>query len=315
MLDPTRSLVPYAALILALIAATPVWGGPSPQSDTLRADTLRADTMRADHSAKKGKKGKGGKGGKNDDKGKAGKGGKGKGGKNAKNDGVGPFKKKDYPISERLRPLVLPNEMGQVGLDLGVGRTFGATSLGTNVSFDYGVGDYFDFGLATGLLLAPDVAWNGLILQGHGLAYDSKEVDFAPGLVLSLPFSQGAFYTAVIDLPTRVVLPEGFFLRFGQGAVPVTLSPDFGLAIVGNGGVGFQIDPKVALFADTSLFTLTLAPDAAISGPWNNLWLSIGGQYSPTRAWDAGAALGLSNSFGVPDSLGIGLTGFGRYRF
>jgi hypothetical protein len=299
MLDPTRSLVPYAVLIVALMAATPVWGGgSSPEPDTLRAE----------HSAKKGKKGK--KGGKNNDDGKKGKKGKGK------NDNMtGPFKKKDYPVSERLRPLVLPNEMGQVGLDLGVGRTFGATTLGTNLSFDYGVGDYFDFGLSTGLALAPGVNWNGLVLQGHGLAYDSKEVDFAPGLVLSLPFSEGAFYTAVVDLPTRVVLPEGFFLRFGQGAVPVTFSPDFALAIVGNGGVGFQADPKVALFADTSLFTLLLAPDAAITGPWETLTLSLGGQYSPTREWDAGAALGLANTFGVQDSFGVGLTGFGRYRF
>src|SRR5262245_5923997 len=86
MFDPTRSLIPYAVLILALIASTPVWGGPS-------GSVSHPDTLRDGHSAKAAK-GKGGKGAKGKaGKGKGGKGGKtGKGGKGKKNNLVGPFK-------------------------------------------------------------------------------------------------------------------------------------------------------------------------------------------------------------------------------
>lgn len=311
MRNPTRSLLPYAVLIAALVASTPVWGGSS--------GGPRGDNLRIERGAKASKGGKSGKGGKSKG-GKSGKGGKGKSGKGSKskNDGVGPVKKKDYPTAERTRPLVLPNEMGEVGFDLGVGSAGGATSLSPSVSFDYGVEDVVDFGVSTGLALGLNgggLGWNGLVLEGHGLAYDSKETDFAPGLVVPITFNNGLGLAAIVDLPARVVLPAGMFVRFGQGAIPVTLAPNFGLQLNANAGFGYQVNNKTAFFIDASLLSLLIAPDAGISGPWDNLSLALGGQYTPTRQWDAGGLLGLANQFGVDNGFGFALTGFGRYRF
>lgn len=314
MPSPSRSLLPYVALVFALVAATPVWGGAGPAHPGAGARAERSAKASKGGKSKGGKNSKGGKGGKNS---KGGKNGKSKGGKNSKPDGVGPFKKKDYPTSLRNRPLVLPNEMGEVSLDLGVGRTLGATGLSTNLDFDYGIADVAEIGASTGIgISGAGLGWNGLTLQGHGLAYDSKDTDFAPGLLVPINTLGGQLtMAAIVDLPTRIVLPEGMFIRFGQGALPVYLAPNFGLALAGNGGFGIQVDNKTAFFADLNAFTLSLAPDVVFSGPWNNLNVSLGGQYSPTRQWDAGGILGLSNAFGVEDGFGFSIAGFGSYRF
>jgi hypothetical protein len=305
-----RTLLPTPR-VLALLAAVLVgWSViPSPSADA------RTPPGHPSPSADK-KKGKKGKDGKNGGKrGKDGKNGKRNKNKN-KNDGVGPFKKKDYPTSERLRPLVLPNGMGEVGLGLGVNGVGGATAVGLGADFAYGIGDVAELGASTGLILSPDFAWNQtLTLNGHYLALDTKEFDIAPGVILPLGLYEGAPFGLVIDLPSRYVLSDGLFLRFGQGAVPITLSPDFALAISANGGLGYQIDNKTVLFADTSVFTLALAPDTAVTGLWDVLVLSLGGQYSPTKDWDVGATLGLSNAWGVENSFGYGLNLYGRYRF
>jgi hypothetical protein len=241
---------------------------------------------------------------------------KGKKKKNKKPDGVGPFPKNKYPIPERLRPLVLPNGMGEVGLDLGVGRALETTSASMVASFSYGVADVVDFGVATGLLLAPGVDWNHqLLLQGHYLAYDTKEFDIAPGLVLPILAIDGAPFVAVIDLPSRYVLSDGLFLRFGQGALPITFSPDFGLAIAANGGVGYQITGEAVVFGDLNVLTLTLAPAAHLGGPWETLALSLGGQYTPMKELDVGAVLNLGNTWSADGSFVFGLSLYGRYRF
>jgi len=239
------------------------------------------------------------------------------------NDGVGPFKKKDYPVSVRLRPLVLPNQMAQVGADFDATRVAGvpgvtdsSTGLGLGVNFAYGIGNRFDFGAATGLALSPDAAWSqGITLQAHYLSYDTKQLDFAPGLVLPLAFYNQAPFSAVVDLPCRYVLDNGLFLRFGQGAVPVGLSPDFSLAVVGNGGIGYQVIAPFELFVDTSLITLALAPDAAVSGIWQTLAFDLGGQYSPTKDWDIGARLNGTNVWKVDNSFLWSVALFANYRF
>jgi hypothetical protein len=258
-----------------------------------------------------------------------------KGGKHDKHDKkdsnlVGPFKKKDYPVSARLRPLVLPNQMGQIGVDFDASKAAGvvdvtgtatdgtssSTALGLNVNFDYGIGGRFDFGASTGLLLSPATDWtNGLGLRAHYLSYDTKQLDFAPGLLLPLSFAKGAGLAATVDLPARYVLDNGLFLRFGQGAIPIGLSPDFSLTLVGNGGLGYQVVPAFELFVDTSLVAIRLTPDADFTGIWDTLIFDLGGQYSPTKDWDIGARLNGSNVWKVDNSFYWSLALFGNYRF
>jgi len=253
------------------------------------------------------------------------------------NDLVGPFKKKDYPLAARLRPLVLPNQMGQFGVDFdatkvpgvptvtttGTGTntntnttTTSATALAFNVNFDYGIGNHFDFGASTGLLLSPDTAWDrGFQLRAHYLSYDSKKLDFAPGILVPLSFVSQAPFGVTVDLPCRELLNNGLFLYFGQGAVPIGLSPGFSLSAVGNGGIGYQVTPPVELFLDTTLVTITLAPDGNFTGIWDALAFNLGGQYSPGNAWDIGAKLHGTNVWSVQNSFlwSIGL--FVNYRF
>jgi len=69
------------------------------------------------------------------------------------------------------------------------------------------------------------------------------------------------------------------------------------------------------LFIDTSLFTLNIAPDVDVTGLWDVLNLGLGAQYSPTKDWDVGARVGITNVWQLEDSLAAGLTAFGRFRF
>jgi hypothetical protein len=106
---------------------------------------------------------------------------------------IGPFTKDDYPLQERLRPMVLPDRMGEVGLDLSYANVAGADFALVQPSFSYGIADVVDVGISSSLLLSPDVAWGrDVMLQAHYLAVDTKELDFAPGLVLPLVFAEGA---------------------------------------------------------------------------------------------------------------------------
>lgn len=231
-------------------------------------------------------------------------------------EGKGPFKKDEYPLQERNRPLILPDQMGEVTLDLGYSRFLDTDFVATTIGFNYGLGDVVELGVGTGLLLAPDVASNEtIVVQAHWLAYDEKYFDFAPGLVIPFTFSKGAGFGATIDLTSRYVVSKTVFLTFGQGAIPVIASPDFGLAVVANGGVGYQVGKPTVLFADTSVFTLLLAPDVDVTGLWETLVLGVGGQYSPTPEWDIGARLTLGNTWSVSDSLTFGLGAFAKFRF
>ncbi len=244
-------------------------------------------------------------------KGKKGK----KGDKKKKNDGVGPFKKKDYPIQERLRPLVLPDGMGEVGLDLGYVTVGGADAAATSVSFSYGVADVVDFGVSTSLLLSPEVDWGqNLNLQAHYLAYDTKEFDFAPGLLVPLVLADGAGFNVALDLPCRYVLNDVLFFYFGNGAVPIAISPDFSLALQANGGAGFQVDKGLVITVDTSVFTMLVVPDVDFTGLWDFLVLNAGVQYSWSREWDVGARLGIVNFWEGGDPA-VAVSLYGAYRF
>lgn len=238
-------------------------------------------------------------------------------GKKGKDDGlVGPFKKAKYPIKEIKRPLVLPDTMGEVGVDATFSSIAGTSFLTAGPSFHYGIADVVEVGVRTDLLLAPDVDWGrNLPIDAHYLAVDTETFDWAPGIVLPLTFVDGAGFGVVLDLPARYVLNDTVFFTFGQGAIPLRFSPDFALSIAGNGGVGFQVDKAIALGLDTSVLTINLAPDVTATGLWDFLNLGLYGQYSFSRNADLGLRINLFNAWGVSDSfIGSG-TVYGAFRF
>lgn len=240
--------------------------------------------------------------------------------KGGDNDGVGPFKKKDYPTSERMRPLVLPNGMGEVGLDapIGIFKVAGdsVTTFGIGPSFAYGLGDLVELGVGTGFLLAPDAAWNRTLAPRVAwLAYDSKEFDFAPGLSIPLVFTDPAVVGLTVDLFGRYVLSEGWFIYFGQGAIPIVVGDPLSLSIAGNAGVGWQINKATVATLDLQPIVIVLAPDAAATGLWDYLSTAIGVQYSPVREWDIGGKIGIFNIWDLDESLVFSITPYARFRF
>lgn len=241
-------------------------------------------------------------------------------GKDNKHPGKGPFKKSEYPLAERGRPLVLPDHMGQVTVLPEFDHlSFGGDSVdtfGTGVAFDYGLADIVEIGVGTGLVFAPDFDWSHtLYAQVHWLAWDSKDFDFAPGVVVPFTFYEDASFGANIDLTSRYVVADKFFLKFGQGAIGMVASPDFGLSINGNGSVNWQVDKPILLWLDTTVFSFLLAPDVDITGPWETLNVGIGGQYTASRMIDVGLRLGYVDSWQVKEESDINVLLYGRFRF
>lgn len=243
-----------------------------------------------------------------------------------KNDGVGPFKKDDYPLAERMRPLILPNGMGEIGADLPITYASFAgdstTAFGIGTQFNYGLGNKVELGLQPllGFSLSPgDPAWSKTVgVRAAWLAWDSKDFDFAPAVTIPLVFEGDTGIGVNIDLLGRYVLSEGWFLTFGQGAINMLVAPDFGLGINVSGGAGYQFSPKAALLFGTTPLFITLVPagggDVAALGIWDvfNLYATI--QYTPSRQWDVGLTVA-PTYFVDAEALSMGFDIFARFRF
>lgn len=267
------------------------------------------------------------------DSGTRGGGKKGKGkGKGNDNDGVGPFKKKDYPLAERQRPLTLPANMGEVTPALTLGSSpFALNDTGDrtvaaslDLGFKYGLANVVEVGIGTGFPIAPDFAWNNtLALQGHYLAYDSKQFDFAPGLRIPLRFprneTEDLGLGVTIDLGSRYVLKGSkFWFRFGNAALDLIVQPEFGLSVNGNGGVGYQVSKEFVAILDTTVFSMISPPgggDIAFTGPWETFGFALTGQYTINRNGDVGVMLNYSNNWDAEDDFALDVTAYGRIRF
>ena len=301
-----RPLFSLSALVLAgLLVGTPA------SADEVE-DEPTVDTL---HQAQ-GKKGKKrARNGRNQGNQNARRGKKGKKGKKGPQL-VGPFKKNKYPTAEKLRPLTLPQGMGEAGLEVMYTRVADTDILNVGPSIAYGITDNIEAGAATGFALAPDVAFGDFVtVHGHYLAYDTAKLDVAPGVVIPLVFVENSGFGLTLEAPSRYLLKGKAFLYFGQGLIPIVIDPDFALRIVANGGVGYQINKQAFLFADTSVLTLNVVPDVDLTGIWDALTLNVGGQYTPTQNVDVGARLTVFNIWEVDNSLTAQFTVFGAFRF
>ncbi len=232
---------------------------------------------------------------------------------------VGPFAKGKYPTQERLRPLVLPDGMGEVGLGIDYTNIASTDFVNLGAGFGFGIGDKVEVGLATGLALVPDVAWTeSVTLRGHYLAVDGKKFDWAPGVLLPISFQQGAPFGVVLDLPGRLLVGDRAFLYFGNGAIPITISPDFALSIVGNGGVGVQFSKITALMVGLNVFDVLAvnpAGDPVVSGVWEVLNVDATLQFTPSDTVDVGLRAGVTNVWEQEGSLAPSAGVFGAVRF
>ena len=229
---------------------------------------------------------------------------------------TGPFKKAEYPLEERTRPLVLPDGMGEVGIGFDFVTVAGSTSVGTGLGLNFGIGDSVELGVATGFLISPDVAWGEtVLLSANFLAVDGKEFDWAPGISLPIVTTEGAGFSFALDLPARAVMGEQVFLFFGNNAIPIRVSPDFSLGLAGNGGIGVQFRKDTALLVGTNVFVATIVPDATVSGIWEVFTLSGTLQYTPSRTFDVGLTLNVANTWDVADTLVVGVSAYGAFRF
>lgn len=225
---------------------------------------------------------------------------------------VGPFAKDQYPLQERLRPLVLPSGMVEAELDVGAVGTADTTGAAVGLRGAVGIGDVLELGVGTGLNVAPDFSWNNAInLEVHALAVDGKVFDFAPGLSVPIVIQDGAPFTFALDATSRAVVGKKVFLYFGNDAIPVTITPDVGLGIAANGGLGFQLSKRTVLTLDTSLATLTVLPDVGVTGVWETFVGNAALQVSPGRRSDVGLRATVTNGW----SGDVGLTNWGAQAF
>ena len=206
----------------------------------------------------------------------------------------GPFKKDNYPMAESLRPLTLPKGMAELGLGLGIGRAFDTTVVGLTPSFFFGIADQLELGVSTNFPLSPDATWSEvLVLEGHLLVADGKEVDFAPGVEVPLSFAEGSPFVLILDAPVRYRASKKVFITFGDDAVPIFFgrtqtvgrrrSPH-GTRPPRSRGMRHSTTRstgKTVIFAEANLVNLLLAPDVEVTGIWDALQLTLGGQYTP----------------------------------
>lgn len=230
---------------------------------------------------------------------------------------VGPFAKDKYPRQERLRPLVLPAGMVEAELNAGaldIGDGIGAAAA---LRGAVGIGDVLELGVGTGLGLAPSVAWNETIgIEAHVLAVDGKNFDWAPGLSVPISLADGAGFGLAIDLTSRVLAGKKVFVFFGNDALPITITPDVGVGIAANGGLGFQVSKGTVILIDTSLATLSILPDVAVTGAWETFIGNAAVQYSPARRTDIGIRANVANTWsGDAAGLNWGAQAYGVARF
>ncbi|MEN0065918.1 MAG: hypothetical protein AAGA48_27505 [Myxococcota bacterium] len=229
----------------------------------------------------------------------------------------GPFKKSKYPFQEILRPLVLPKNQGEIGVGLTYARPDGQDFLGAGISFNYGIGEVFEFGVGTDFGFIPDVLWSEVIgLNARVLVSDGRRLDWAPGIAVGIP-TNGGPGLLVVDLTARTLFSKRVFLLFGQRAIPITLGQNASASLVGNVGLGVQVSKKTVLSADTTVVTLQVAPsiDSPVTGIWDFLTLTGQLQVTPARQVDVGIRGNVIHAWsggGSPEASG---TIFGAFRF
>ena len=182
-----------------------------------------------------------------------------------------PVSRGEYPLSLADRPLVLPHLMleGTTGIDyVKLDPTFNATQLGLRAGF--GIGDRAQIDVASGILIDPDQEWSKTLTGRVAfLAYDSRELDIAPSVLVPFDFHDGA------DLISQVGIGAETRYRFNQMIyvfglrdllyfVNAPLSATEKQWQVGlNGGFGVGVVPiqHLSLELQANLFHLKLAGD------------------------------------------------------
>ena len=230
---------------------------------------------------------------------------------------VGPFAKDDYPLAEVRRPLVLPAGMGEIELAVGGAGAGDGATWAIAPTAAVGIGDRLELGIGTDVTVAPDAAWSQrLAVGGHVLVADGRDLDFAPGLIVTPDLSGEGPLQMVVDAPFRYVMSKKSFLYFGRNALPIVFR-DTGAdaTLVGNAGVGLQANARTALLADADLVRVGLSSDTGATGIWEQLRLNAALQYTPDRMIDVGARVGVTQTW--DGSSPTGWTGqlYGAARF
>lgn len=229
---------------------------------------------------------------------------------------IGPFEKGAYPRAEIQRPLVLPGSMVEAELNGGAVGAADTVGGAVNLRGAVGIGDVLELGVGTGIAIADSVGWNETIgLSAHVLAKDGQRFDWAPGLTVPINLAQGAGFGLDVDLTSRYVTGKKVWMYFGKGAIPIAITPDVGIALAANGGLGFQVSEGTAVLIDTNLARLDILPDVNVTGVWDTFVGNAAVQFSPARRTDLGLRATVANSWTESDALTWGANAYGVVRF
>jgi len=235
--------------------------------------------------------------------------------KKGKKDFVGPIKKGDYPVEQRLRPLTMAKGMVEIDGDLDYLSLPNPIkdAVGFGLDVEYGLAPTVDAHIGTGLLLSPDFDWSRALNFGAAyLAYDTKDYDLAVGVDANMFLVDGGTTSIAVTAPMRYLIGKQWDVH-GTVGVPVILSPDFGINVVLSPGAGFQASENIYLALDTTVLSVSSLPNST-THLGDILPLAFRFDYGINRQWDVGGKLTVPDLLHT-DVFGVGFGAFARARF
>ncbi len=186
---------------------------------------------------------------------------------------TGPIHRTEYPLSLGDRPLVLPNLMLEGTTQFEHFRNLPAPSEnGIGLRVGFGIGDLVQLDASSAILVDPKSEWSNEIgARVAVLAFDSRELDFAPSLFVPFDFHDGAdlLWRAQVGAETRYrfnrfVYAYGLrdLLQFRNIVTGQTTDKQIQLGLNGTFGVGVSPIEQLSLELDATLFHLKLGGDA-----------------------------------------------------
>ncbi|HUJ26798.1 MAG TPA: hypothetical protein VLW85_12315 [Myxococcales bacterium] len=180
---------------------------------------------------------------------------------------TGPFSHSQYPMELGDRPLVLPNLMleGTTQFEyVKIGPS--STTSGIGLRAALGIGDVAQIDLNSSIFVDPESKWSKVLFARAGfLAYDSRQLDIAPSLLVPLDFNSNAdlLSGAMVGAETRFRIDNLIYvyglrdlLLLGWGTA---YNDELSAEINGTVGVGIEPMHHVSLELDATLFRIKVA--------------------------------------------------------
>jgi len=182
-----------------------------------------------------------------------------------------PVSRGEFPLSLGDRPLVLPHLMleGTTGVEyVKLNPSLNATQIGLRAGF--GILDRGQVDVFSGIFVDPDQEWSKTLAGRIAfLAYDSRDLDIAPSVLVPFDFQDGADLVSEVRIGAetryrfnRMIYVFGLrdFVYFLNVPTSATQT-QWQVGLNGLFGVGYSPIDRLSLELQANLFHLKLAGD------------------------------------------------------